>query len=35
MSQLEEYRAKIDAIDAQLSRLFLERMEVTGRVGTY
>lgn len=35
MSQLEEYRAKIDAIDAQLSRLFLERMEVTGRVGKY
>lgn len=35
MSQLEEYRAKIDAIDAQLSRLFLERMEVTGQVGEY
>ena len=35
MSQLEEYRAKIDAIDAQLSRLILERMEVTGRVGKY
>ncbi|MBP3520972.1 MAG: bifunctional chorismate mutase/prephenate dehydratase, partial [Oscillospiraceae bacterium] len=35
MSQLDEYRARIDAIDAQLSQLFLERMEVTGKVGEY
>lgn len=35
MSQLEEYRAQIDAIDGQISKLFLERMAVTGQVGEY
>lgn len=35
MSQLDEYRTQIDAIDAQLVPLFLERMAVTGRVGEY
>lgn len=35
MSQLEEYRAQIDAIDAQLVPLFLQRMEITEKVGTY
>ena len=35
MSQLEELRREIDAVDAQLVPLFLRRMEVTGRVGAY
>ena len=35
MSELEEYRQEIDRIDAQLVRLFLERMEITGKVGAY
>ena len=35
MNELEQYRQTIDAIDAQLVRLFLERMEVTGKVGAY
>lgn len=35
MDTLEEYRAQIDAIDAQLSQLFLRRMAVTGQVGEY
>lgn len=35
MTELEEYRAQIDAIDAQLVPLFLERMAVTQKVGEY
>lgn len=35
MTPLEEYRNQIDAIDRELVRLFLERMEVTGKVGEY
>ena len=35
MSQLDEYRAQIDAIDGGLTQLFLRRMEVTARVGEY
>ena len=35
MSELDQYRAKIDAIDAELSQLFLRRMEVTQKVGEY
>ena len=35
MTELEEYRRQIDAIDAQLTDLFLQRMEITGRVGRY
>ncbi len=35
MSVLEEYRRQIDEIDARLTELFLERMEVTGKVGEY
>ena len=35
MSELEEYRQEIDRIDAQLVRLFLERMEITSKVGAY
>jgi chorismate mutase/prephenate dehydratase len=35
MSELEEYRQQIDAIDGQLVKLFLQRMEVTGKVGEY
>lgn len=33
MSQLDELRARIDGIDAQLTALFLQRMEVTEQVG--
>lgn len=33
MPELEDYRAEIDAIDAELVALFLRRMEITGRVG--
>lgn len=35
MSQLDEYRAQLDAIDGGLTELFLRRMEVTARVGEY
>ena len=35
MSELDQYRAQIDAIDAELSGLFLRRMEVTQKVGEY
>ncbi len=35
MSQLEDYRARIDAIDRELVALFLKRMDVTGQVGEY
>ncbi|MDD5938911.1 MAG: bifunctional chorismate mutase/prephenate dehydratase [Clostridiales bacterium] len=35
MSELEEYRRQIDAIDEELVRLFLRRMAVTGQVGEY
>ena len=35
MSELEAYRQEIDAIDGELVNLFLRRMEVTGKVGTW
>ena len=35
MSELNELRGEIDAIDAQLTELFLRRMDVTRRVGEY
>ncbi len=35
MTELEQYRREIDRIDGELVKLFLERMEVTGRVGEY
>lgn len=35
MTELEEYRQEIDRIDGELVRLFLRRMEVTGKVGRY
>ena len=35
MTELEAYRREIDAIDAELTRLVLRRMEVTGRGGAY
>ena len=35
MSQLDEYRAQIDTIDAQIVDLFQRRMAVTGQVGEY
>ncbi len=35
MSELDLLRGQIDDIDAQLTALFLRRMEVTGRVGAY
>ena len=35
MSQLDEYRARLDAIDGGLTELFLRRMEVTAQVGEY
>ena len=35
MSQLEQYRQEIDAIDRELVDLFLRRMEVTGKVGEW
>ena len=35
MSQLDELRAEIDDIDAQLTALFLRRMEVTEQVGRW
>lgn len=35
MSELEGYRAQIDAIDGQLVQLFLQRMAVTQKVGEY
>ncbi len=35
MTELETYRAQIDAIDSRLVPLFLERMAVTQKVGEY
>ncbi len=35
MTELEKYRQQIDDIDSQLVRLFLDRLEVTGKVGEY
>ena len=35
MTELESYRQQIDAIDADLVRLFLRRMDVTEQVGEY
>ena len=35
MTQLEQYRQEIDRIDGELVKLFLERMDVTGKVGAY
>lgn len=35
MTELEQYRQEIDRIDRALVELFLERMEVTGKVGAY
>ena len=35
MTELEQYRQQIDEIDSQLVKLFLERLEVTGKVGEY
>ena len=35
MSQLDELRGQIDDIDAQLTALFLRRMEVTEQVGRW
>ena len=35
MTLLDEYRQGIDAVDAQLVELFLQRMELTGKVGAY
>ena len=35
MTELEQYRREIDAIDGELVQLFLRRMEVTGNVGRY
>lgn len=35
MSDLEQYRQEIDELDEQLVRLFLRRMEVTGKVREY
>ena len=35
MTPLEEYRTQIDAIDGELTRLFLDRMAVTQKVGEY
>ena len=35
MTELEQYRREIDAIDGELVKLFLRRMEATGKVGEY
>lgn len=35
MTELEQYRQEIDAIDGELVGLFLRRMEITGKVGAY
>lgn len=35
MKTLDEYRQKIDVIDAQLLKLFEERMHVVGKIGLY
>ncbi len=35
MTELEGYRREIDRIDGELVKWFLERMEVTGKVGAY
>ncbi len=34
MTELEQYRQEIDRIDGELVQLFLERMAVTGKVGS-
>lgn len=35
MSQLDEYRKRLDAIDGGLVELFLRRTEITGKIGEY
>ena len=35
MTELEQYRNQIDAIDSELVKLFLRRVEVTDKVGRY
>ena len=35
MSELDQYRSEIDAIDRELAALFLRRMGVTEKVGQY
>ncbi len=35
MTELEQYRAQIDAVDEKLVALFEERMAITGKVGSY
>ena len=35
MNDLEQYRQEIDAIDGELGKLFLRRMEVTGKGGEW
>ncbi len=35
MSELNDLRAEIDAVDGELAALFLKRMELTRRVGAY
>ena len=35
MSQLEEYRDQIDAVDKELVALFRRRMDITAKVGQY
>ena len=35
MSQLDEYRKRLDAIDGGLVELFLRRNEITGKIGEY
>ena len=35
MSQLEEYRDQIDAVDRELVELFRRRMDITAKVGQY
>lgn len=33
--ELKEYRAQIDRIDAEMIRLFVERMELSARIAAY
>lgn len=35
MTELEQYRTQIDAVDAKMVALFRRRMEITGAVGAY
>lgn len=35
MKELEQYRQEIDRLDEEITRLFLRRMEITGKVGQY